>query len=402
MKKILMILATTMSFTLASCKTTKQKEIIDNVASFTPTELPETDNDYEDYANHLLILKSATSYTVGVKNSYTLNYSDDTSTDYSFDGILEVENVSNNPTAHITEYINGDGLQSSVEGYYYDGRLYNNYNGVTYYEDMDYDALVAVLQTPISILTLKEDEMEDISKSSDNDVTTYTISLTDEASSNYFLNHYDVSGISSYDNVTVDKGTIKQSFNSQGYFVGEEASFTASVTIDDLTTTISYTSSVSYIKIDETAVTISDSTKDEQAEYVAFEDIDTDSISDADVESDAPGDTVTETFQKRLVNRLKYTKQEDGTYLTEYNDNESYTVDFENHQFIYTNYSSKYVYNWKGDTGVFGTSCNYDFDTEQSSSDCEESVVEMIKNVKLYFEMELYYCGLSLDELVSE
>ncbi len=402
MKKILMILATTMSFTLASCKTTKQKEIIDNVASFTPTELPETDNDYEDYANHLLILKSSSSYTVGVKNSYTLNYSDDTSTEYSFDGILEVENVSNNPTAHITEYINGDGLQSSVEGYYYDGRLYNNYNGVTYYEDMDYDALVAVLQTPISILTLKEDEMEDISKSSDNDVTTYTISLTDEASSNYFLNHYDVSGISSYDNVTVDKGTIKQSFNSQGYFVGEEASFTASVTIDDLTTTISYTSSVSYIKIDETAVTISDSTKEEQAEYVAFEDIDTDSISDADVESDAPGDTVTETFQKRLVNRLKYTKQEDGTYLTEYNDNESYTVDFENHQFIYTNYSSKYVYNWKGDTGVFGTSCNYDFDTEQSSSDCEESVVEMIKNVKLYFEMELYYCGLSLDELVSE
>ncbi len=402
MKKILMILATIMSFTLASCKTTKQKEIIDNVASFTPTELPETDNDYEDYANHLLILKSSSSYTVGVKNSYTLNYSDDTSTEYSFDGILEAENVSNNPTAHITEYINGDGLQSSVEGYYYDGRLYNNYNGVTYYEDMDYDALVAVLQTPISILTLKEDEMEDISKSSDNDVTTYTISLTDEASSNYFLNHYDIYGISSYDNVTVDKGTIKQSFNSQGYFVGEEASFTASVTIDDLTTTISYTSSVSYIKIDETAVTISDSTKEEQAEYVAFEDIDTDSISDADVESDAPGDTVTETFQKRLVNRLKYTKQEDGTYLTEYNDNESYTVDFENHQFIYTNYSSKYVYNWKGDTGVFGTSCNYDFDTEQSSSDCEESVVEMIKNVKLYFEMELYYCGLSLDELVSE
>lgn len=402
MKKILVILATTMSFTLASCKTTKQKEIIESVASFTPTELPETDNDYEDYANHLLILKSASSYTVGVKNSYTLNYSDDTSTEYSFDGILEAESTSNNPIAHITEYINGDGLQSSVEGYYYDGRLYNNYNGVTYYEDMDYDALVAVLQTPISILSLKEDEMEDISKSTDNDVTTYTISLTAEASTNYFLNHYDVSGISSYDNVTVDKGTIKQSFNSQGYFTGEEASFTASVVIDDMTTTISYTSSVSYIKIDETSVTISDSTKEEQAEYVAFDDIDTDSISDADVQSDAPGDTVTETFQKRLINRLNYTKQDDGTYLTEYNDNESYIVDFENHQFIYTNYSSKYVYNWKGDTGVFGTSCNYDFDTEQSSSSCEESVVETIKNVKLYFEMELYYCGLSLDELVSE
>ncbi len=402
MKKIYMILATTMLLSLVGCKTTKQKEIIDNVASFTPTELPETDNTYEDYANHLLILKSGTSFTVGVKNSYTLNYSDDTSTEYSFDGILEVENTTSNPTAHITEYINGDGLQSSVEGYYYDGRLYNNYNGVTYYEDMDYEALTAVLQTPISIQTFKEDEMEDISKTVEDDITTYTISLTDEASTNYFLNHYDVSGISSYENVTVDKGTVVQSFNSQGYFVGEDATFTASVVIDDMTTTISYSSTVSYIKIDETSVTISDSSKEEQASYVAFEDIDTDSISDADVQSDAPGETTTETFQKRLVNRLKYTKQEDGTYLTEYNDNESYTVDFENHQFIYTNYSSKYVYNWKGDTGVFGTACNYDFDTDKSSASCEESVVEMIKNVKLYFEMELYYCGLSLDELVNE
>lgn len=402
MKKILMILSTSMLLTMAGCKTTKQKEIIDNVSSFAPTELPETEDTYDDYANHLLILKSATSFTVGVRNSYELNYSDDTSTEYSFEGILEVQNTTNNPTAHIKEYINGDGLQSSVEGYYYDGRLYNNYNGVTYYEDMDYDALVAILQTPISNLALKKEEINSIDKEVNGDEQTFTISLTDEASSNYFLNHYDASGISSYDNVTVSNGVIKQTFNSQGYLTQEESSFSASVVINDLTTNINYSSSVSYIKLNETTVTIDDSMKEEQSAYVAFEDIDTDSISDADVESDAPGETNTETFQKRLVNRLNYTKQEDGTYVTNYNENESYTVDFENHQFTYTNYSSKYVYNWKGDTGVFGTSCNYDFGTEQSSSNCEDSVVEMIKNVKLYFQMELYYCGLSLDDLVNE
>ena len=95
MRKILLI--TLFCILLVGCKTTKQKEIIDNVASFTPTELPETDSVYEDYANHLLILKNPSSYTVGVKNIYNLYYSDDSQVEYSFDGILEAENVSNNP-----------------------------------------------------------------------------------------------------------------------------------------------------------------------------------------------------------------------------------------------------------------------------------------------------------------
>ena len=116
MRKILLI--TLSCILLVGCKTTKQKEIIDNVASFTPTELPETDSVYEDYANHLLILKNPSSYTVGVKNIYNLYYSDDSQVEYSFDGILEAENVSNNPVAHITEYINGDAVESKVEGYY--------------------------------------------------------------------------------------------------------------------------------------------------------------------------------------------------------------------------------------------------------------------------------------------
>ena len=399
MRKILLI--TLSCILLVGCKTTRQKEIIDNVASFTPTELPETDSVYEDYANHLLILKNPSSYTVGVKNIYNLYYSDDSQVEYSFDGILEAENVSNNPVAHITEYINGDAVESKVEGYYYDGRLYNDYNGVKYYEDMDYAALTAVMQTPISILSIKQEDILEISKDVVDDEQIFTISLSDDASYNYFLTHYDVSGIAGYDNVAVTKGVVKQTFNSQGYFVKEEVSFKVAVVIDELTTYVDYFSSVNYIKLNQTSVVVDDAKKEEQASYVEFQDIDTDNISDNNVQNDEPGQNATETFQKRLVSRLRYEKQEDGTYLTQYNDNESYTVDFENHQFTYTNYSSKYVYNWVGDTGVFGSSCIYDFNTDQASADCEDSVKEMIQNVKLYFQMELYYCGLSLDDLLS-
>ena len=402
MNKFKSLLCLLLSISLIGCSTSSEQDSAEIKSTFVATELPETDNAYEDYANHLLIVKSANSYTTGVKNNYVLTYSDESSAEYSFDGILEVENANNNPTAHLTEYINGNGLQSTVEGYYYDGRLYNNYNGVTYYEDMDYTALLAVLQTPVTLLSIKDDEMSNIEKNTDNDEITFKISLTDDASYNYFLNHYDVSGISSYENVIVTNGVIEQTFNSLGYFIKESASFNVSLVVDDQTVGVVYSSTVSNIKFDETTVSIDDTQKLEQAEYVAFEDIDVDSISDSNVEDDAPGETIIETFKKRLVNRLNYSVQDDGTYVTNYNDNESYTVDFENHQFTYTNYSSKYVYNWQGDTGVFGTYCTYDFNTEQSSNDCDSDVLEMIKNVKEYFQLELYYCGLSLDELLNE
>ena len=99
------------------------------------------------------------------------------------------------------------------------------------------------------------------------------------------------------------------------------------------------------------------------------------------------------------MSRLGYTVQDDGTYLTEYNEGESYRFDFENSLFTYRNRTSSYVYSWKGNTGGFGSSCNYDFDTKQGGSGCTEEVIDMIEKVRLFFEMELYYCSLSAEDL---
>ena len=61
----------------------------------------------------------------------------------------------------------------------------------------------------------------------------------------------------------------------------------------------------------------------------------------------------------------------------------------------------QYTYNWKGDIATMG-SCTVNYQEDKQSSSCEESTVDMMKTVKQYFEMELYYCGLSLDDLQEE
>ena len=47
-------------------------------------------------------------------------------------------------------------------------------------------------------------------------------------------------------------------------------------------------------------------------------------------------------------------------------------------------------------------SCTVNYQKDKQSSSCKDSTVEMMKTVKQYFEMELYYCGLSLDDLQKE
>ena len=106
----------------------------------------------------------------------------------------------------------------------------------------------------------------------------------------------------------------------------------------------------------ETAVEIPSEITENPDTYVSYLDIDTEAISDADLEADAPASTATETFRKRLISRLGYEVEDNGMYYTEFNDNESYEIDFEHDQFIYRNYSTSYVYNWKGDSGGFGSS----------------------------------------------
>ena len=87
--------------------------------------------------------------------------------------------------------------------------------------------------------------------------------------------------------------------------------------------------------------------------------------------------------------------------MATYNENESYTIDFNNRTFMYSNYSISYVYNWSGNVGSMGK-CTVDFATSTSSSECTDETKEMIAKVKDFMRMELYYCGLSLEDLQAE
>ena len=79
----------------------------------------------------------------------------------------------------------------------------------------------------------------------------------------------------------------------------------------------------------------------------------------------------------------------------------SYTIDFNNKTFLYTNHTIAYSYSWKGDVGSMGA-CTLNFNTNASTKDCEDTTLSTIKDVKTYLQMELYYCGLSLDDLQAE
>ena len=342
--------------------------------------------------------KEMDSYTVGVQLSYDMHFEDDTYQSYLMDGVLEVMDLNTAPIAHSRQNINGNGMQSSIDGYYKDNRLYNTYNGVKYYEDMSLEDVEKSFLVPFQAIPIEESQIE----SQTNQDNTHTYVLTNDEALNLFIQQYDFLGIDQYKDISIKENQLTQVFDINGNCTKQDFLIDFTVVVTGSPVDIIYKSSINYLKINETVVEIGEDLQKELASYVHFDDIDVESISDADVYSDTPEETVTKTFQKRLVNRLKYEVQPDGTYKSTFNENESYTIDFNLHQFSYRNRTSLYVYNWEGDTGVFGQSCNVDFKTDSHSDDCVEDTIEMIKTVKLYFQMELYYCGLSLDELVEE
>jgi hypothetical protein len=166
--------------------------------------------------------------------------------------------------------------------------------------------------------------------------------------------------------------------------------------------TVNYASEVNYSQIGSSTVEISDDLKNEQASYVSYQDIDTSQIQTMTDDDDSAEDTVEATFKKRLVNRLNYTAEGEVYTLSFNSDNEAYEIDFSNHTFTYSERTIKYSYNWESDVGSMG-SCTVDFANDNHrTSECEESTAEMIETVKTYFEMELYYCGLTLEDLQNE
>lgn len=403
MKKLLLTLIST-TFFITGCSNSNQKTNSSTSSETTSTKnVKDLKGDaYESFSNSVKNVKDSNSFSAAVNSTYKMSYSDDTKDIFEFDGVLEKEVTDDETKAHVTQNIESNGGTFNLEGYYYKGKLYNTYNDVNYYEEMEYSDLEKTMLVPLHSYAYTQDSIESIKAQEDEDGNIiYTIQLKNDSAADLFSDRFDTYGLNNYDNYQVISNEIVDTFDSEGHFISETTTFETSVTSSDQTVGVTFTSSLNYLKIDSTEVTISDELKKEQKEYVYYEDIDTSSISSDSQYDDTEEDTTTATFKKRLVNRLGYEIDDSGAYTQSYNDNESYTINFDNDTFTYTRYSISYTYNWKGNVGTMG-SCTVNYDQDKQSSSCEDSTVEMMKTVEQYFEMELYYCGLSLSDLRSE
>ncbi|MBR2675825.1 MAG: hypothetical protein IKE28_02790 [Solobacterium sp.] len=336
-----------------------------------------------------------TNYTAGVKLRYDMAYENGSRSVYDLDGVIEEDP----PKIHLVQHINADGIQSDTEGWYDGSRLYMTYNTVDYYEDMSADSVRQVMLLPVKPLKVPEEMAESVEKTETDQETVYVFHLKSDPAKQLFDTHYDIYGLNQYENCVMKSGTITQTFDSSGKIAGEETEFVCSLSSKGIGVEITVTSSVRYMKINETVIEITDKQKEDFAAYVNYRDIDTSLITDADVTSDYEEADPIETLKKRLIHRLNYSVNEKGVYQSEFNDTESYAFDFENSIFTYSNRTSHYVYNWRGDQGGFGDTCTIDFNNGAVTEGCDESVVQKMKEVRNYFLMELYYCGLSLDQI---
>ncbi|HCK89225.1 MAG TPA: hypothetical protein DHW39_10575 [Erysipelotrichaceae bacterium] len=359
-----------------------------------PSETPQTDTDpLAAYSTAVKGQKSAPSAAMSVRCSYTMGFSDQSKNIYAMDGVLSYDDKD---TIHLKQYMNSNGMQFEQEGWYYGGRLYFNYNNVTFYEDMSAANVKALMLVPQTAYAYTEADLDGI----DRQDNTYSLDLTADGAENVFLSRYDIYGLNEAEGFIMKDGRITDTFDEEGHLTRETASFDMSYVQDGETVAIKYESSLNYTDIGKTAVTISDEDKKAQSAFVNYADVDPDSIKPLD-ENDEPADTVTETFRRRLVSRLNYEVQEDGTLSSSFNDTEGYWIDFANRTFVYSRRTIRYVYSWRGDTGTMDA-CSYDFKTQTASDSCQDSTVETIQDVKKYFEMELYYCGLTLEDLQKE
>ncbi len=392
----------TTTFLITGCSSTNLSSKSSLTSSTTTKKLKNVSGDaYESFQNSVTNVKDVNSFSAAVNSTYTMSYSDDTKDIFEFDGVLEKETKDDDTKAHVTQNIESNGGTFNLEGYYYNGKLYNTYNDVNYYEEMDYSDLEETMLVPLHCYSYPKDSIQSIKAQEDEEGNIiYTIELKNDSASDLFSDRFDTYGLKNYDNYQITNNEIIDTFDADGHFISETTTFDTSVTSGDQTVGVQFTSSLNYLKINTTEIKISDDLKKEQKQYVYYEDIDTSLISSDSEYDDTEEDTTLATFQKRLVNRLGY-EVNDDVYTQSYNTNESYTIDFENYTFTYTRYSISYTYNWKGNVSTMG-SCTVNYDQDKQSSSCEESTVEMMKTVEQYFEMELYYCGLSLSDLRAE
>ncbi|MBQ9328626.1 MAG: hypothetical protein IJ225_08855 [Solobacterium sp.] len=357
-----------------------------------------TGSEYETYRSCYEQSALGKNYTAAVRRVYDMRFGEEAISVYDLDGVLEKDAE----TMHLTQHINADGMQSEIEGWYDGSRLYMTYNTVTYYEDMSSANVEEVMLVPVEPVWIAESDIETITETERNDTITFELILTQDAAEKLFRTRYDIYGLDAYENYHVNQGVITQIFYEGNVLTSEEALFRCGVTSGGIDVDVTAETRVGWLKQNTTSVVLSDAQAEEFAGYVHYSDIDTATISDADVTEDYAEDSTIATFKKRLISRLNYTLMDDGTYETDFNETESYRIDFSNSLFIYSNRTSRYVYNWRGNQGGFGDACSIDFDTGKATDGCDESVLEQMTNVRDYFLMELYYCGLSLDDLKAE
>ena len=350
---------------------------------------------YGSYQSSVENQSDSTSWRADLSCSYTMSYSDDTKDTFDFDASIEKEKEN----AYFTQKINSNGASFNMEGYYLDGRLYNSYNGISYYEDMSYDDFLKTMMIPFDALSLSDDQIDSITGMEMEDGTvSYVINMENKAAAELFTDRYDVYGLAEYDDYSVKQAVITQSYDSDGYLLSEKTSFDMQVSYSSETVGVLYESDITYSQINNTTVSVDEQTMEELKSYVSYQDIDT---SQDEPEPEEEGDTVLEKFRNRVVSYLGYQKRDDGTYRLEFNTNEMYQIDFENCTFTYGRYSIAYTYNWKTDVASSST-CNYNFETGHSSDGCDASVIQTMNEVKEDLSMELYYCGLTLEDLQAE
>lgn len=374
-----------MSLVLAGCQSTASSSVQEEGKQITEA--------FASYKKAVADNVYGESWQADLSSNYTMSYSDDTKDTFDFKASLKQENQN----VSFTQKINSNGASFDMEGYYLDGRLYNSYNGISYYEDMTYDAFVKTMMVPFDPLTLDESQIMSIQGIENEDGTVqYVIKLQPESAASIFTDRYDVYGLADYDDYGVKEAQIIQCYDSNGYLLQEKTSFTMSVSYSSQQVSVLYESDLQYSNNNNTSVSVDEETMDQLKAYVNYKDIDTSTD-----EPENEGDTVLEKFRSRVVSYLGYQKRDDGTYRLEFNTNEMYQIDFENCTFTYGRYSIAYTYNWKTNVASSST-CNYNFETEHSSDGCDVSVIDTMKDVRQDLAMELYYCGLSLEDLLAE
>ncbi len=363
-----------------------------------PEPAPVTEDLYSRYSEAVSSRLTADSSTAAVSTKYSYLFSDNTTGIYQMDGVLETEN----DVMHMTQHLNANGMASEIEGWYDGSRLYNTFNGISYYEDMTAKDVRDSMLMPLEPFVFPEEYLQGLADSTaENGDVTYSLTIAEDHLADVFKDRYDFNDMDQLDQVKVTSGSIADTFSADGYFLGETSRFEISFVYSGQEVSTVYEGSVSCLNYGSTTVTITDAMKSEFAGYVNYKDIDTSVIDVDPVADDAPEATVEATFRKRLVSRLGYTEESEGVYSQKYNENESYTIDFNNHTFMYSNYSIDYVYNWSGNVGSMGK-CTVEFKSGTYSSDCTDETREMIDTVRNYMRMELYYCGLSLEDLQAE